>query len=217
MNVHLYILYILLSVIVLHVHYLYPTTMNSYTAVFIQRIGSNLSYLQFNIFLKKSLVLNISVFSPFTHLSSKQNGDIPGDNVSCLIYNEWICRGVIYFWGLPARPFGNAQGWEGAYWVSTAVGYPWHQHWISTFQPVLCSGPFKSSSQSSLRPPPNPHFANTVYLLLDFSLPPFIFLFNGILFSFADRWLSFCWCLRESPWSMAESHHQTKPNRTLYN
>ena len=88
MNVHLYILYILLSVIVLHVHYLYPTTMNSYTAVFIQRIGSNLSYLQFNIFLKKNLVLNISVFSPFTHLSSKQNGDIPGDNVSCLIYNE---------------------------------------------------------------------------------------------------------------------------------
>ena len=123
----------------------------------------------------------------------------------------------IFLWGLPARPFGNAQGWEGAYWVSTAVGYPWHQHWISTFQPVLCSGPFKSSSQSSLRPPPNPHFADTAYLLLDFSLPPFIFLFNGILFSFADRWLSFCWCLRESPWSMAQSHHQTKPNRTLYN
>ena len=43
----------------------------------------------------------------------------------------------IFLWGLLPQPFGNDQGWEGAYWVRTDLGFPWHQHWISTFHPVL--------------------------------------------------------------------------------
>ena len=64
----------------------------------------------------------------------------------------------LFLWGLLAQPFGDAQGWVVAYWVRTDLSSLWHQHWSSTFTQCSCSRAFMSSSQSSLRPPPNPHF-----------------------------------------------------------
>ena len=64
----------------------------------------------------------------------------------------------LFLWGLLAQPFGDAQGWVVAYWVRTDLSSLWHQHWSSTFTQCSCSRAFMSSAQSSLRPPPNPHF-----------------------------------------------------------
>ena len=64
----------------------------------------------------------------------------------------------LFLWGLLAQPFGDAQGWVVAYWVRTDLRSLWHQHWSSTFTQCCCSRAFMSSAQSSLRPPPNPHF-----------------------------------------------------------
>ena len=72
----------------------------------------------------------------------------------------------ICLWGLLAQPFDNAEGWMGAYWVCTDLSFPWHQSWFSKFTQCWCSRAFMSSSKSSLRPPPNPHFANTHWIVV---------------------------------------------------
>ena len=72
----------------------------------------------------------------------------------------------IFLRGLLAQPFDNAEGWVGAYWVRTDLDLTWHQSWISTFTQCFCSGAFMSSAQSSLCPPPNPHFASTHWIVV---------------------------------------------------
>ena len=72
----------------------------------------------------------------------------------------------IFLWGHLAQPFDNAEGWVGAYWVRTDLDLTWHQSWISTFTQCCCSGAFMSSAQSSLCPPPNPHFASTHWIVV---------------------------------------------------
>ena len=82
----------------------------------------------------------------------------------------------IFLWGALAQPFGDAQGWVGAYWVPPDLDLPWPQCRIPTFTQCCCSGAFMSSSQSELRPPPNPDFVIsyffTVFLTLTFHISP---------------------------------------------
>ena len=82
----------------------------------------------------------------------------------------------IFLWGALAQPFGDAQGWVGAYWVPPDLDLPWPQCRIPTFTQCCCSGAFMSSSQSKLRPPPNPNFVIsyffTVFLTLTFHISP---------------------------------------------
>ena len=82
----------------------------------------------------------------------------------------------IFLWGFLAQPFGDAQGWVGAYWVPPDLDLPWPQCRIPIFTQCCCSGAFMSSSQSELRPPPNPDFVIsyffTVFLTLTFHISP---------------------------------------------